>query len=185
MEKASQAFRTISEVAKELGVQKHVLRFWETKFPQIKPMKRGGGRRYYRPEELVLLRGIQVLLHVEGYTIRGVQKILRDGGVNAVKDYGDRPQAPPARTGTKAANGKSSTRQRDGARSASTLRVPAAARSENPATAKSVNSQTPASIAHVISELQDCRDLLARKIGKPLSRSAKPRARKLRSAGSA
>lgn len=85
MSKSATAFRTISEVANLLEVPKHVLRFWELKFPQIKPMKRGGGRRYYRPEDLDLLRGIRHLLHAEGYTIKGVQKILREQGVDAVK----------------------------------------------------------------------------------------------------
>ncbi len=88
MAKASEAFRTISEVATDLDVPKHVLRFWEGKFPQIKPMKRGGGRRYYRPEDVELLRGIQVLLHLEGFTIRGVQKILKEQGADQVKASG-------------------------------------------------------------------------------------------------
>ena len=88
MNKALEAFRTISEVAGDLDVPKHVLRFWEVKFPQIRPMKRGGGRRYYRPEDLILLRGIQHLLHAEGYTIKGVQKILREQGIEQVKHYG-------------------------------------------------------------------------------------------------
>jgi DNA-binding transcriptional MerR regulator len=83
--KAADAFRTISEVADELEVQKHVLRFWENRFPQLHPMKRGGGRRYYRPEDLDLLRGIQYLLRDKGYTIKGVQKILREQGVEEVK----------------------------------------------------------------------------------------------------
>lgn len=78
--KSDQAFRTISEVAGELDVAQHVLRFWETKFPQIKPLKRGGGRRYYRPEDLDLLRRIRALLYEEGYTIKGVQKLLRQKG---------------------------------------------------------------------------------------------------------
>jgi DNA-binding transcriptional MerR regulator len=85
LSKSAEAFRTISEVAEELSVPKHVLRFWEQKFPQVKPMKRGGGRRYYRPEDLDLLRGIHHLLHHEGYTIRGVQKILRTQGLELVK----------------------------------------------------------------------------------------------------
>ncbi len=85
MNKSADAFRTIGEVAEELDVPKHVLRFWEGKFPQIKPMKRGGGRRYYRPEDMELLRGIRHLLHAEGYTIKGVQKILREQGVDQVK----------------------------------------------------------------------------------------------------
>jgi len=76
-EKAASAFRTISEVADELKVQQHVLRFWESKFSQIKPLKRGGGRRYYRPEDVELLKNIYHLLYQEGYTIKGVQKLLQ------------------------------------------------------------------------------------------------------------
>lgn len=75
-QKSAGAFRTISEVADELGVEQHVLRFWETKFTQIKPLKRGGGRRYYRPEDVELLKNIYNLLYQEGYTIKGVQKLL-------------------------------------------------------------------------------------------------------------
>ena len=85
MAKSATAFRTISEVSTELDVPQHVLRFWETKFPQIRPLKRGGGRRYYRPEDVELLRRIQSLLYKEGYTIKGVQRLLREarGGVPA------------------------------------------------------------------------------------------------------
>ncbi len=86
MTKSNQAFRTISEVSNELEVPAHVLRFWETKFPQIKPMKRGGGRRYYRPEDVSLLKGVQAMLHVDGYSIKGVQKALREQGVKAISD---------------------------------------------------------------------------------------------------
>ncbi|MDC9701131.1 MAG: MerR family transcriptional regulator [Alphaproteobacteria bacterium] len=82
--KAPEAFRTISEVSGDLGVPQHVLRFWEGKFTAIKPMKRGGGRRYYRPDEIELLRGIHFLLHSEGYTIKGVQKILKERGLSYV-----------------------------------------------------------------------------------------------------
>jgi DNA-binding transcriptional MerR regulator len=78
--KSSSAFRTISEVADELDVQQHVLRFWETKFTHIKPLKRGGGRRYYRPEDVSLIKAIHHLLYVEGYTIKGVQKLFREVG---------------------------------------------------------------------------------------------------------
>lgn len=78
--KAPSAFRTISEVADELKVQQHVLRFWETKFNQVKPLKRGGGRRYYRPEDVALLRRIHHLLYTEGYTIKGVQKLMKGQG---------------------------------------------------------------------------------------------------------
>ncbi|BAQ17433.1 MerR family transcriptional regulator [Methyloceanibacter caenitepidi] len=87
MDKAPEAFRTISEVADELDVPKHVLRFWEAKFSQLKPMKRGGGRRYYRPEDVALLKGIRLLLYSDGYTIRGVQKILREQGPRYVMEY--------------------------------------------------------------------------------------------------
>ncbi|MGB7019206.1 MAG: MerR family transcriptional regulator, partial [Xanthobacteraceae bacterium] len=85
MEKAPDAFRTISEVASEIDVPQHVLRFWESRFPQIRPMKRGGGRRYYRPDDVDLLRGIRHLLYGEGYTIRGVQRILREQGMTVVQ----------------------------------------------------------------------------------------------------
>jgi len=78
--KTADAFRTISEVADDLHVPQHVLRFWETKFPQVRPLKRGGGRRYYRPEDLLLLRRVADLLYTQGYTIKGVQRLLRDGG---------------------------------------------------------------------------------------------------------
>ncbi|CCQ73815.1 MerR family transcriptional regulator [Magnetospira sp. QH-2] len=78
--KSATAFRTISEVAKELDLQQHVLRFWETKFTQISPVKRAGGRRYYRPEDVAILRRIRDLLHGEGYTIKGVQKLLKEEG---------------------------------------------------------------------------------------------------------
>lgn len=99
--KSAAAFRTISEVSTELDVPAHVLRFWESKFAQVKPLKRGGGRRYYRPEDIDLLRGIRELLYTDGYTIKGVQKLLRDGGVKAVVAPGDEDRAPAAspRTG--------------------------------------------------------------------------------------
>jgi DNA-binding transcriptional MerR regulator len=83
--KAPDAFRTISEVAEELDLPQHVLRFWETRFSQIKPLKRGGGRRYYRPDDVDLLRGIRHLLYGEGYTIRGAQRILKDHGIRFVQ----------------------------------------------------------------------------------------------------
>ena len=78
--KSAAAFRTISEVASELDIPAHVLRFWESKFAQVKPLKRGGGRRYYRPEDVELLRAIRELLYTDGYTIKGAQKLLREGG---------------------------------------------------------------------------------------------------------
>ncbi len=82
--KSPEAFRTISEVSKDLSLPQHVLRFWETKFVQIKPIKRGGGRRYYRPEDIKLLRGIKSLLYNDGYTIRGVQKVIKEIGTKKI-----------------------------------------------------------------------------------------------------
>jgi DNA-binding transcriptional MerR regulator len=93
MDKSPEAFRTISEVAETLDVPPHVLRFWETRFTQVKPVKRGGGRRYYRPEDVRLLRGIRGLLYDDGMTIKGVQKILRERGVRHVIGLGTEPEA--------------------------------------------------------------------------------------------
>ncbi len=98
VEKAPDAFRTISEVAVEIDVPQHVLRFWESRFSHIRPMKRGGGRRYYRPDDVDLLRGIRHLLYGEGYTIRGVQRLLREHGgafVQNVWRVGAEPAPPP------------------------------------------------------------------------------------------
>jgi DNA-binding transcriptional MerR regulator len=98
MQKAPDAFRTISEVAEQLDVPQHVLRFWETRFSQIRPMKRAGGRRYYRPQDVDLLRGIRKLLYDDGYTIKGVQKILREHGIAHVIAIGrgELDTSPPA-----------------------------------------------------------------------------------------
>jgi DNA-binding transcriptional MerR regulator len=89
LDKAPDAFRTISEVADDLDIPQHVLRFWETRFSQIKPMKRSGGRRYYRPDDVDLLKGIRRLLYGEGYTIRGVQRILKEHGIGSVQRLAD------------------------------------------------------------------------------------------------
>ncbi|GLS33415.1 MerR HTH family regulatory protein [Mesorhizobium albiziae] len=114
MDKSPDAFRTISEVAEDLDLPQHVLRFWETRFNQIKPMKRGGGRRYYRPQDVELIKGIRHMLYDQGYTIKGVQKLLRDNGnhflvaigagdVTAIEAITQRKQAeaapPPAAAG--------------------------------------------------------------------------------------
>ena len=96
MDKAPDAFRTISEVADDLDIPQHVLRFWETRFTQIKPMKRSGGRRYYRPDDVDLLRGIRRLLYGEGYTIRGVQRILKEHGIKSVQGLIDGSSAAPS-----------------------------------------------------------------------------------------
>ena len=161
MTKTAEAFRTISEVADELDVPKHVLRFWEGRFPQIKPMKRGGGRRYYRPEDMALLRGICQLLHAEGYTIKGVQKILREQGVEAVKRVGTDTQAvaevvpvPPAPPAKRVVRGRAS--------------AAAAAKNE-------MRERLLATIA----ELENCRGIL---LGTPPEAARRPATKARRSA---
>ena len=99
VEKAPDAFRTISEAAKELGLAQHVLRFWESRFSHVKPMKRGGGRRYYRAEDINLLRGIKILLYDRGMTIKGVQRVLKDRGIQFVASIGSGAVAPDAVVG--------------------------------------------------------------------------------------
>ncbi|MEH3146805.1 MAG: MerR family transcriptional regulator [Methylobacterium frigidaeris] len=94
--KAPEAFRTIGEVAEELDLPQHVLRFWETRFSQIRPLKRGGNRRFYRPDDVELLQGIRRLLYGQGYTIRGVQRILRERGMRFVQAVGRGEQVAPA-----------------------------------------------------------------------------------------
>lgn len=96
--KSAAAFRTISEVAEELDVPQHVLRFWESKFTQVRPLKRGGGRRYYRPEDVLLLRRIRQCLYQDGYTIKGVQRLLREGALKnmPVVEAAPEPPAEPA-----------------------------------------------------------------------------------------
>lgn len=163
MTKTAEAFRTISEVADELNVPKHVLRFWEGRFPQIKPMKRGGGRRYYRPEDMTLLRGICHLLHAEGYTIKGVQKILREQGVDTVKQFGIEPEPVVEEVPVAAATGKRGAR---GGRKAAVAVRPALSKAE-------VRERLLAAIA----ELESCRGLL---LGKPIETAARRPAQKAR-----
>ncbi len=104
--KSPDAFRTISEVAEDLDIPQHVLRFWETRFPQIKPLKRGGGRRYYRPDDVALLKGIRRLLYGEGYTIKGLQRILKEQGPRHVQAIGrGAPIGPPPAGAAKAREG--------------------------------------------------------------------------------
>ncbi|MBI1407622.1 MAG: MerR family transcriptional regulator [Caulobacter sp.] len=103
MAKGPNAFRTISEAADELGAPQHVLRFWETKFTFISPMKRAGGRRFYRPQDIEILRAVRTLLHDEGYTIKGVQKLHKDGGLKrlmAIASGEETPGPPPAEAGS-------------------------------------------------------------------------------------
>ena len=167
MSKTVEAFRTISEVASELDVPKHVLRFWEARFPQIKPMKRGGGRRYYRPEDLALLRGICHLLHAEGYTIKGVQKILREQGIDQVKRITEQAE-PPKEAPEAAAKRSRRGKVQGGAQSA-----PFASGRAASASSRSSPSGT---LRAAIAELELCRDIL---MGKAVEtggrRRAKPR----------
>lgn len=167
------AFRTISEVADELDVPKHVLRFWEGKFSQVRPMKRGGGRRYYRPEDVDLLRGIRWLLYSDGYTIKGVQRILRANGVRYVKECWD--ELPDENT----AGGKSTTRE-----------IPnLAGEAANEARRGSLATKTHASkiavesadrklgwtdeqrvvLGAVLEDLEDCREILRNLLTQPSS----------------
>jgi len=114
--KSAEAFRTISEVAQELEVPQHVLRFWESRFPQVKPLKRAGGRRYYRPDDVVLLRRIRQCLYDQGYTIKGVQKLLREGVLK-----GDAEPPPP--TPAAAAPPASTARVKDAPSRAALLEI--------------------------------------------------------------
>jgi DNA-binding transcriptional MerR regulator len=154
--KAADAFRTISEVADELEVQKHVLRFWENKFPQLHPMKRGGGRRYYRPEDLDLLRGIQHLLRNEGYTIKGVQKILREQGVEEVKRCWRKAAGPKGGAAIEAKPAAPGRKSETPLRSEARERAPSS-RAREP--------EVRRAIAAAIRELEVCRRLLSESPG--------------------
>lgn len=165
MQKSSSAFRTISEVATELDVPKHVLRFWEGKFNQLRPMKRGGGRRYYRPEDVDLLRGIRWLLYSDGYTIKGVQRILRDNGVRFVKEcwYDEAGQnaaiSAAARDIPNLAGEAASEARRN--RLTDPARAQSAKSSRQSATARPGLEQNDQRILNsVVKELEECRDLL-------------------------
>ncbi len=106
LKKAPNAFRTISEVADELHIPQHVLRFWETRFPMVRPLKRGGGRRYYRPDDIALLRRISDLLYTQGYTIRGVQRLLREGGGRLSDDIPPATEAERAEAAAERTHGQ-------------------------------------------------------------------------------
>ncbi len=173
MTKTAEAFRTISEVAGELDVPKHVLRFWEGRFPQIKPMKRGGGRRYYRPEDLQLLRGICHLLHAEGYTIKGVQKILREQGIDQVKRVGSQSRLPGAAAAATAKLNRA-------AKAVPTPPPHNKARSPLPNAGRSLGPATPdrrVQLKAAIAELEICRGIL---LGKAIELAARRRSAKVR-----
>ena len=156
--KAPNAFRTISEVADELHIPQHVLRFWETKFPQVKPLKRGGGRRYYRPDDISLLRRISDLLYIQGYTIKGVQRLLREGGGKLSDDI------PPATEAERAAAVAERATQ---AEQPTLLPLPGVAMDQpvtsNAATAGGDAEEVQrlrALLTHALQELEDLRALL-------------------------
>lgn len=144
LEKSASAFRTISEVALELAVPQHVLRFWETKFSQIRPLKRGGGRRYYRPEDIEVLRRVKALLYGEGYTIKGVQKLIREGGLKLADGevVADIPGAPEAEEGSGRAEG--------------------AVAADLPLFSPTMSAEQVRDVKAVVSELTDLRDRLRR-----------------------
>jgi DNA-binding transcriptional MerR regulator len=173
MSKAAEAFRTISEVADELDVQKHVLRFWEARFPQVRPMKRGGGRRYYRPEDMELLRGIRHLLHAEGYTIKGVQKILREQGIDYVKQHG---RAPAEVRGAAARSAPPDARALPAnVPSIGAGRGPVAVRRGARGRASAIDQL--AAVEAAIKELEQCRAILLESLGKAAPVRAPRRAR--------
>jgi len=173
VKKSADAFRTISEVAELLDVPKHVLRFWEGKFPQIKPMKRGGGRRYYRPADLELLRGIRALLHTEGYTIKGVQKILREQGVESAKSYAEdqlptvtkQASRPQLKAELSNAERQSTGKKRAGAAKAEAHAQTSTLSNGEPIDLPSSVEGSPFSqhrllLRKAVSQLEDCRALL-------------------------
>lgn len=176
MSKAAEAFRTISEVADELEVQKHVLRFWEARFPQVRPMKRGGGRRYYRPEDMELLRGIRHLLHAEGYTIKGVQKILREQGIDHVKQHGRAPaEAGRGAVASRSIQPDARALPANVPTTSSGARAPVsvAAARRGAARNKGGNAlEQLAAIEAAIKELEQCRAILLESMGK--EKVAKP-----------
>ncbi len=162
VDKSPDAFRTISEVAEDLDLPQHVLRFWETRFPQIRPLKRGGGRRYYRPDDVALIMGLKALLYGQGYTIKGVQRILKEQGARSVQAVG-RGGALPASV---AAPGPDREEAEDAA-----ARVPAQVQGSartSPAsgptlTATSANAEQI--LRQALVELHAARDDLARVLG--------------------
>jgi len=164
LEKSPDAFRTISEAAEELDLPQHVLRFWETRFSTIKPLKRGGGRRYYRPEDVLLLKGIRHLLYDQGFTIKGVQRILKDQGIRYVIGIGEgrvmEPiSAPPAddEPSFQAPPAPRLTREPEPIYEdeAPVPRVP-------PSSSKGLSEKDREKLADVLRELLDCKRILER-----------------------
>ena len=166
MDKAPDAFRTISEVADELDVPQHVLRFWESRFREIRPMKRGGGRRYYRPDDVDLLRGIRHLIYGEGYTIRGVQRLLREQGLRFVQNVwqpgapqpGHRPPEEASQETDDADEAERGGGDEERGDHAPAPRMPAAAGGRLP-------REEVAKLKAALAELSECRRLLDAALG--------------------
>lgn len=154
--KSEAAFRTISEVSDHLQVPQHVLRFWETKFDQVQPMKRGGGRRYYRPEDIELLRQIRDCLYAEGYTIKGVQKLLREGHLRTSKS---RSNGQGRRKSAERGDGKAGQAPANDSRLADTV-TPASSTASPAASPNVADRQT---LAEILRELEDARAELTRR----------------------
>ncbi|MCI0601033.1 MAG: MerR family transcriptional regulator [Beijerinckiaceae bacterium] len=181
MEKSADAFRTISEAADELDLPQHVLRFWETRFPQIKPLKRAGGRRYYRPRDIDVLRAIKRLLYGEGYTIRGVQRVLREQGAIALtaplapanssetdfphpseRELNDLQDSPPwqAECAGTVTDGHSAQRAPQESLDTSFLGVSAGRSSQLNAGALAMAAEDIARLRAALAELAECEDIL-------------------------
>ena len=165
--KAPGAFRTISEVAAVLEVPQHVLRFWESKFTQVKPLKRGGGRRYYRPEDVDLLRGIRHLLYSDGYTIKGVQKLLREIGSKTIMESG-RSLSSTGAAGVAAARTRQQTGV-EGVQAQQALELPLSAPTSSPPTTMpgndgdaALSSERRDKLIELAAELGELRDILRR-----------------------
>ena len=165
--KAPGAFRTISEVAAVLEVPQHVLRFWESKFTQVKPLKRGGGRRYYRPEDVDLLRGIRHLLYSDGYTIKGVQKLLREIGSKTIMESG-RSLSSTGAAGVAAARTRRQTGV-EGVQAQQALELPLSAPTSSPPTTMpgndgdtALSSERRDKLVELAAELGELRDILRR-----------------------
>ncbi len=153
MEKSPDAFRTISEAAEELSLPQHVLRFWETRFSTIKPLKRGGGRRYYRPEDVLLLKGIRHLLYDQGFTIKGVQRILKEQGARHVVAVGQGvPVEELAAELAIGANGVDDEPENNG-------QVPEPIEGPGPS---GLDDETREKLEDVLRELLDCKRMLER-----------------------
>ncbi len=165
MDKSPDAFRTISEAAEELDLPQHVLRFWETRFSTIKPLKRGGGRRYYRPEDVLLLKGIRHLLYDQGFTIKGVQRILKDQGVRYVAAIGESGSTDSLAllpgTGTDSEEETGDDVEVDDGSGEDTAGEIVPVRSAVPAV-RPLDASDRQKLAEVLRELLDCKRLLER-----------------------